>query len=285
MKQYEVGWHEIFERIAHLRIDQDVGRVYGVPRGGMICSGFLRKAVNVYRPEDADVILDDVIDSGKTRDEYKIRFPDKPFVALFDKTKGDKDIGWLIFPWEKDDEGSIDDATIRLLQFIGEDPSREGLRETPRRVARAWRTLTRGYRQNPEHFMTTFVEGACDEMVILRDIELYSICEHHLMPFFGKAHVAYIPDGKVIGISKLARLVDVFARRLQIQERIGDQVTEAIMKHLKPLGAACVIEAQHLCMMSRGIQKQHSSMITSSLRGVFREKSEARAELMGLIRS
>ncbi len=158
---------------------------------------------------------------------------------------------------------------IDLLNYIGEDPNREGLKETPDRILRAWDELFSGYKKDPSDVLTTFGTDGYDQMVLSRDIELYSMCEHHMLPFFGKAHVAYIPGRVVIGISKLARLVDIFARRLQIQERIGEQVTNSLMEYLRPKGAACVIEAQHLCMMMRGCNKQNSTMVTSSLKGVF----------------
>jgi GTP cyclohydrolase I len=265
-------------------------KVYGVPRGGMIATTFLsrvsdyKKFIAVELPEFADVILDDIVDSGRTREEYKNKYPDVPFVALIDKTadSGKWKGVWIQFPWECSLEDDSKHTVQRILEQIGEDPSREGLRETPERVVRSWKELFAGYSQDPVALFKTFEEGACDEMVLLKDIEFYSTCEHHMLPFYGKAHVAFIPDGRVIGVSKLARLLDVFARRLQIQERIGTQVTDILMEHLKPKGAACILEAQHFCMTSRGVQKQNSVMVTSSLRGAFIKDSSARAELMGL---
>lgn len=171
----------------------------------------------------------------------------------------------------------------QLLEHFGEDPGREGLQETPARVLRSFNFLLSGYKQNPVEILTVFSEESYDQMVLLSNIEMYSLCEHHLLPFFGKAHVAYIPDGRLVGISKLARLVDIFSRRLQIQERIGNQVVDILMEHLEPRGAACVIEAEHLCMRMRGVQKQNSIMTTSALRGVFLETA-ARAELFQLIK-
>ena len=275
-------WEEIFERLKP--VDKEGALVYGVPRGGMIAAGFLKRATNITSPEQADLILDDIIDSGKTRDTYKDTYPDKPFVALVNKCFEDKDIGWVVFPWERNERSSIEDAVVRQLEFIGEDPKREGLLETPARVVRSWKELFAGYQQDPICILKTFTDGACDEMVLLKNIEFYSTCEHHILPFFGKAHIAYIPNGKVVGISKLARLLEVYARRLQIQERLGQQVTEAINKYLHPKGAACILEAQHFCMVSRGIQKQNSIMVTSSLTGAFRDTPEARAELLALIK-
>jgi GTP cyclohydrolase I len=175
------------------------------------------------------------------------------------------------------------DNIRELLRFIGESPEREGLKETPDRVVRSYAELFSGYGKKPEDVLKVFEDGACDEMVILRNCEFYSFCEHHMQPFFGKAHVAYIPDGRVIGVSKLARILDIYSRRLQIQERIGQQVTAALDEHLKPRGSACVLEAIHFCMTCRGVQKQHSEMVTSSLTGVFRDLP-VRQELLSLIR-
>lgn len=171
------------------------------------------------------------------------------------------------------------------LIYLGENPGREGLLSTPRRVVDMWNEIFSGYDKNPADLLTTFTADGYDQIVLLKDIELYSMCEHHMLPFFGKAHVAYVPKNHVIGISKLARLVDIFAKRLQIQERIGDQVTYAIMNHLDARGAACIIEATHMCMRMRGVSKQNSIMTTSSMKGVFIEKPEARSELMSLIKS
>ncbi len=162
------------------------------------------------------------------------------------------------------------DLVTDILRLIGEDPNREGLKRTPQRVAAALRWLTRGY----ETCVNDVVNGAVfdephDSMILVRDIEIYSLCEHHLLPFFGKAHVAYLPDGKIIGLSKIPRIVDVFARRLQVQERLTDQVADAVMEALTPHGVGVVIEAYHLCMMMRGVEKQHSKTVTSALRGTF----------------
>jgi GTP cyclohydrolase I len=170
------------------------------------------------------------------------------------------------------------------LQLIGEVCTREGLKDTPARVIRSWKELYVGYGQDPKDLLTVFEAKGYNQIVLLKDIELFSMCEHHMLPFFGKAHVAYIPGEHVIGISKLARLVDIYARRLQIQERLGDQVTEALMKYLKPRGAACIIEAVHLCMRMRGCSKQHSTMITSSMRGTFLTDPTFETKLLTMIK-
>jgi len=177
----------------------------------------------------------------------------------------------------------IQKSIISQLQYIGEDPEREGLKDTPNRVIRSWEELYSGYKARPEDIFKTFDSGGYNQIVLLKDIEMYSTCEHHLLPFFGKAHVAYIPNDRVIGISKLARLVEIYSRRLQIQERIGEQVTETLMKYLQPKGAACIIQAVHMCMRMRGCNKQNSIMISSSIKGCFMDEPTARQELMGLI--
>jgi len=169
------------------------------------------------------------------------------------------------------------------LALIGEDPAREGLLKTPERVAKSMQFLTRGYHVRVEDVVGDAIfREEHKNMVMVRDIELYSLCEHHMLPFFGKAHVAYIPDGRIVGLSKLPRLVDVFARRLQVQERLTEQIAEAIDEVLAPLGVGVVIEAYHLCMMMRGVEKQNSRTITSALRGVFRDDAKTRDEFLRL---
>ena len=547
--EWFIGWKEILILLGRdgRDIDWASNVVYGVPKGGMIIAGFLKQARNTFDIQEANIILDDIIDSGNTKRQYESKWPDKKFVALFDKRKL-KTNDWLVMPWESEhpnkQKDTIQENIVRQLQHIGEDPNREGLKETPDRIVRAWDELFAGYNKDPAKLLTTFSTDGYSQIVLSKDIEIYSMClagstfietprgripinrinhddwvycweeeankmtlaraqnpritgqnkqlwrvysdkdtvlctgdhkfltykrgwvkakglipgdsivalnkgvivengkahtylsrqhwegegkqiaehrfvfseiygeintkdhihhmndqpndnapsnlerlslqvhsklhrkkeektgfalfsdeqrqemkqkqvegikrsqtaqvkkqrseslkkywaslskeekqdrnhkillveqtnwfedvwnmdipkyhnfiangmvvhncEHHILPFFGKAHVAYIPDERVIGISKLARLVDIYARRLQIQERLGEQVTNALMEHLKPQGAACIIEAQHLCMMMRGCSKQNSVMITSSLKGVFMD-SAARQELMDLI--
>jgi GTP cyclohydrolase I len=188
------------------------------------------------------------------------------------------------FPGDKEKAKA---AIIELLKYLGEDTDREGLKDTPNRVVKSWDRLFGGYLQDPEDVLTTFEEDDViphDQIILLKDIEFYSTCEHHMLPFVGKAHVAYIPSDKVVGISKLARIVEIFSRRLQIQERVGNQVSHALMAHLNAKGAACIIESKHFCMTCRGVEKQNSVMVTSSLRGVFLEKNETRQELLTLIK-
>jgi GTP cyclohydrolase I len=180
---------------------------------------------------------------------------------------------------------SMEQSYLELLQAIGEDPQRDGLLKTPSRAARAFEFLTNGYRQSLDDVVNGAIfESDTSEIILVKDIELYSMCEHHLLPFIGRAHVAYIPQGKVIGLSKVARLVDVFARRLQIQENLTTQIADALMKTLHPAGVGVVVEAKHLCMMMRGVEKQNSSMTTSCLLGSFKEDARTRSEFFSLLK-
>ncbi len=186
---------------------------------------------------------------------------------------------------EEDKLEVLEQAFHELLEAIGEDPERQGLAKTPARAARAFEFLTQGYRQS----VAAVVNGAifdseASEIILVKDIELYSMCEHHLLPFIGRAHVAYIPSGKVIGLSKVARIVDVFARRLQIQENLTTQIAESLMECLHPSGVAVVVEAKHLCMMMRGVEKQNSVMKTSCLLGSFKEDARTRSEFLSLLK-
>ena len=178
------------------------------------------------------------------------------------------------------------ESTVRLLlRLIGEDPKREGLRRTPLRVKQSLQFLTAGYRMDPAKILNRSFTVKQDEMVIVKEIDFFSLCEHHLLPFFGKCHVAYMPHQRIIGLSKIPRLVDAFARRLQVQERLTTQIAEALNEHLKPLGVACVMEAVHLCMLMRGVQKQNARAVTSSMLGLFRTDVKTRSEFLTLIRS
>ncbi|MFL5515159.1 MAG: GTP cyclohydrolase I FolE [Gemmatimonadales bacterium] len=175
------------------------------------------------------------------------------------------------------------DQVREILSALGEDTGREGLVKTPERVESSLRWLTQGYRMTVQDAVGDAVfEESHQSMILVRDIELYSLCEHHLLPFFGRAHVAYIPDGKILGLSKVARIVDVFARRLQVQERLTDQIADAVMEVLNPTGVGVVIEAAHFCMMMRGVEKQNSRTVTSALRGIFRDDSKTRVEFLRL---
>jgi GTP cyclohydrolase I len=172
-----------------------------------------------------------------------------------------------------------------MLVRLGENPRREGLTATPERVRKSLEFLTKGYQEDPEALLKgALFTVSYDEMVIVKDIEMFSLCEHHMLPFFGKVHVAYIPNGRVIGLSKIPRLIEIFSRRLQIQERLTTQIAETIQKVIEPQGVGVVIEARHLCMMMRGVEKQHSAAVTSSMLGCFRDEEETRSEFLSLIR-
>ena len=179
---------------------------------------------------------------------------------------------------------SIADLVRVMLSQIGEDPGREGLRRTPERFERALRYLTNGYHQDPEKILNGAMFSVCyDQMVVVKDIDLFSLCEHHILPFFGKCHVAYLPDKRVVGLSKIPRLVNMFSRRLQIQERLTNQIAQAIQKSIQPLGVGVVIEAKHLCMVMRGVEKHRTETITSAMLGAFRDNQQTREEFLSLI--
>lgn len=270
-------WAEVYHRLEQM----PTAHCYGVPRGGQVVAGLLGSAVET--PEAADAIVDDIIDSGRTEAKWKGLYPEKPFVALVDKRK--EQLGWVVFPWERETLDDIGENITRILCYIGEKPDREGLLDTPQRVVKSWQTLYGGYNQSPAEILARqFDAKGYDEMVVLKDIEFYSTCEHHMIPFFGKAHIGYIPNGKIVGISKLARLLECYARRLQVQEVLTKQIAHSINDILRPKGVGVVIEAQHLCMLARGVAKQNSVMKTSCLLGALLEKGPARAEFFDLIK-
>jgi len=182
------------------------------------------------------------------------------------------------------EEKEFEQAVTKVLELLGEDPKREGLLKTPNRVAKALKFLTKGYDQDPEEILNqALFTTSNDEMVLVRDIEFYSMCEHHMLPIIGRAHVAYIPDGKVVGLSKIPRIVDVYARRLQIQEQMTEQIADAILSTIKPKGVAVVVHARHMCMEMRGVQKINSTTVSSALRGLFKSDERTRNEFYNLI--
>jgi len=270
--------------------------IYGVPRGGIPLAVALSEKLGlplVSSPDSNTLIVDDVVATGKIR----ARFMENDFACIHVKTFTPPDLfptyylhqegDWISYFWEAD-EPPVHDHIVRLIEYIGEDPCRKGMKETPGRIVKSWEEIFAGYKQDPQDVFKVFddEEKQFGGLVYLKNIEFYSTCEHHWLPFSGQAFIAYIPSGPVIGASKLARLLDIYARRFQMQERIGEQVTNALMEHLKPLGAACLIEARHLCMACRGVKKQHSIMGYSSMKGLFLDASEAgiaaRNELMAL---
>lgn len=288
--------NSILDSLPSLMLTPSLLRAYPVPNGGIPAALSIQNAFHkrpspsrmliTEDPAEADVILDDIVDSGATKKKFK----GKRFFALIDKLApriitAAADTHWYVFPWERAiRQDGPEDNIIRILQYIGEDPTREGLKDTPKRVIKSYNELFGGYKQDPSELLTVFEDGACDEQVILKGIEFVSHCEHHMLPFYGTAHVAYIPDKRVIGVSKLVRLLEVYSNRLQIQERLCQQVTDSLDVHLTPKGSACIIEAKHMCMMCRGVRKQGSVMITSSLTGIYKSDPAARMELMSLIK-
>jgi GTP cyclohydrolase IA len=270
-----LSWPEIYARLQ----EAPPGRLWGIPRGGQIVAGLTGRAVDT--PDEAEVIVDDVWDSGATRDRYQALYA-KPFWALITKQPGE---GWVRFPWEAPDAtADLADTVRRQLAWIGEDPTREGLRDTPQRVLKALEELTTGYRQDPAQVLQVTFQADCDQMVVVRDIPYYSLCEHHMLPFHGQVTLGYVPrDGRVVGLSKLPRLVHCFARRLQVQERLTTQIADALQTIVRPAGVGVAVTGAHTCMQMRGIRSS-GVMLTSALRGVFLEKPEARAEFLQLAR-
>ncbi|MBQ3349192.1 MAG: GTP cyclohydrolase I FolE [Thermoguttaceae bacterium] len=266
---------------------------YGIPRGGTYPASMIARLLNIEQVYDPDkitpstLIVDDLVDSGKTLSS----FPNNDKAAIYVKN-GHEDLctyyalsvgdEWVVFP----DEGitTVEDNCARILQYIGEDISREGLVETPARMKRAYDEIFAGYKMNPDDVCKTFVDGACKEPVMLKDCEYYSTCEHHFFPFFGKISIAYIPNGKVIGVSKLARLVDCFSKRMQIQERMTAQIAETIERLIQPAGVFVYCTGKHFCMTSRGVKKQEAEMITMSYRGAYSDHTK-REEILKIFTS
>lgn len=278
MKKY-IDWKLIFERINNIKeqFNKDT-KYYGVPRGGTIVAGLIGNPVQNI--EDADVIIDDLIDSGTTLQRYEKY--NKPFVALIDKRKEFQN-EWLVFPWEikeEDSEETVEDNVKRLLQYFGEDVNREGLQDTPKRYVKFFREFL----SPPKWNCTTFEGEGYDEMIVQTDIPFHSLCEHHIAPFFGYGHIAYIPNKRIVGLSKLARTLETFSRRLQNQERITTQVAEFLQEQLDPKGVAVVLKAKHMCMEMRGVKKHDTYTTTSKLIGYFKDDQDARAEFLNLIK-
>lgn len=269
-------------------------KCYPIPRGGIPAAYAIYSREDcpftiVSTPEEADFFIDDVIDSGETMRRYCDEFPGKGFFALIDKLNGESAGEWLVFPWEVTDDGKDESATdivVRLLQYIGENPERGGLLDTPQRVLKAWKHWCGGYDIDPATLLKTFEDGAenCDEMIVRR-VPFYSHCEHHMAAIIGVAIVAYIPNKKIVGLSKIDRVVDAFARRLQVQERLTNQIAEAIQEHLQPKGVGVWVNARHLCIESRGVRNQDSVTDTLALRGAFKNDEKTRQEFLAVARS
>lgn len=299
--------------ISHLDYRQDIAKledavrgidfdtVYGIPRGGQYPAAMLAQDMGkklIFDPSEIDgktLVVDDLCDSGATVAKFHEEHPDSKFAVVYLK-EGRSDFDWLIhgavfgkcaddnwvvFPDEHD--GGIEENAKRVLQYIGEDVNREGLLETPKRMRRAWDEIFAGYKTDPHDLVKTFVQGTCKEMVILKRCEFYSTCEHHFFPFFGHCSIGYIPNKKVIGVSKLARLLDCYSKRMQIQERMTTQIADFLEQELEARGVYVVCEGQHFCMTSRGVKKQDASMVTSAIRGEFMENAAMRAEFLSLV--
>lgn len=266
--------------------------VYGVPRGGITPAAIVATCLNIpltTTPHpDNTLVIDELVDNGTTLSKYQ----DEGYItdALYMKSHSPKHLapnaelkdGWLVFPWEKGNEIGPETAVQRLLEWIGEDPTREGLIDTPKRVTKALREMTEGYREDPKKILGVTFDVAFDQMVTLKDIPFVSLCEHHMLPFEGTACVAYIPQGRVVGLSKLARVVDTFAKRLQVQERLTQEIAEAIQTHVGGLGVGVIVKSRHTCMCYRGIKK-NGVMVTSVTLGLMREDARARMEFLSLV--
>ena len=277
--------------IKHLWGHVRPAKLYPIPRGGIAAAYAFVRRFNFEitdDPQDADFFFDDIIDSGATMEKWCDAYPGKPFLALIDKTSPDCEYkgDWIVFPWEVEGESDITDNITRVLQYIGEDVEREGLHDTPKRVAKAFGDWFSGYGRDPAEVLKVFEDGAedYDQMIVVKDIPIYSKCEHHMADIFGTVTIAYIPDGKIVGLSKLSRLADIFARRLQVQERLTNQIASSLQEHLAPKGVGVILKARHMCMESRGICQQGHHTITTSLTGVFLNEAATRAEFMALAR-
>ena len=279
MIKTNITWEQVYHRLEETIKELPKGtKYYGVPRGGQIVAGMTGAAVDTI--EEADVIIDDLIDSGATEERYE-KYK-KPFLALIDKRielQGE----WLVFPWEEqegDTEETVEDNVRRLLQYFGEDSNREGLLETPKRFIKFFKEFL----NPPEWNCTTFEGEGYDEMIVQTNIPFHSLCEHHIAPFFGTGTIAYIPNKRIVGLSKLARTLETYSRRLQNQERITMQVAEFLWKELEPQGVAVQITAKHMCMEMRGVKKHDTYTTTTKLIGIFKTDASARQEFLNAIK-
>ena len=274
----ELTWADVDDRLEAMKLTGL--KVWGIPRGGAITAGLARRhgAVVVGTPQEAEFALDDVIDSGATAVAIKAQYGLQT-LAVVDKMAEGID-SWVHFPWEEPPETEMADHVTRMMQYWGEDTGRDGLIKTPERVVRSWEELYAGYKLNGEDVLTWF-EDDTDEMIVVKNITFYSTCEHHLLPFFGTINVGYIPNGSILGASKVGRVAHVYSRRLQVQERLARQIGQSLEAHV--LGVAVNIQAQHFCMMARGINQDTSRLVTNYLTGYFRDRPDTRAEFFTAI--
>lgn len=294
-----LSWWAIEQRAKQLRVRHPHATLaYGVPQGGvpvaaltglpLACPHFATTPENLLDAYgDSLLVVDDLVDSGRTLAPYAAT--GLAVDALFRKPHSPPSLapnaeevsGWVTFPWERGT--GPEDAVVRLLEWVGEDPSREGLLDTPKRVVKAFREMTSGLAVEPRSVLGTVFNESSDQMVVVRGIRFSSMCEHHLLPFTGTAAVGYVPDGRVIGLSKIPRLVEVFAKRPQVQERMTNQIAQSLMDHLEPKGVGVVVKAHHSCMGCRGVKQPDAEMITSCVLGCMKEEPASRAELMEFI--
>lgn len=295
MNKIYFTWEDVKKGIHSFTAEiREYDYILGISRGGIIPATLIHQVydkaelkivdayANVDEYKDKKVlIVDDIRDSGRTLAYFQKELPQAEVFVLVAK----HDPGWVVFPWEttEDKVDGVEQAVTTLIRASGDDPMRQGVLETPQRFAKAWEFWTEGYKHNPSEVMKVFEDPTNDQMVIVRDIQFYSMCEHHLAPFHGKVSIGYVPKGKVLGLSKFVRLVRIFSRRLQIQEKLTREIAQAVMEHLEPYGVAVVVEAEHMCMASRGVHTHGSSTITSEMLGMFREQPESRAEFLKLI--
>lgn len=266
----------------------DYTSIYGVPRGGAVVAALLSKHLDlplVEAPEIDSLVVDDLIDSGKTHEaleefDWAVLYV-KPHSPNFENLVYVSEVdGWVEFPWEESGQEDAENNFRRILEYLGEDPTREGLLDTPKRYVK----FMKQFLDKEDFNFTAFANEGTDEMVIQKDIHFFSLCEHHTAPFFGKAHVAYIPGEKIVGLSKLARTVKHYAERFQNQERITTQIAERLEKELAPKGVAVMLEAKHLCMEMRGVKTHDTSTITTKLTGAFKDNHDTRNEFLSAVK-
>lgn len=277
MKKHKVTWEEIYLKVDAMKqaLNNKKDKVYGIPRGGQIIAGLTGLAVDT--PEEANIIVDDLYDSGATYKKWYKKYPDKEYCFLFNKQYEYQNT-WLEFPWEESGEKEVEENVVRLLEYFGEDVNREGLQDTPKRFVKFFKEFL----SPPEWNCTTFESEGYDEMIVQNNIPFHSLCEHHIAPFFGHGTIAYIPNKRIVGLSKLARTLETYARRLQNQERITMEVADFLENELQPLGVAVILKAKHMCMEMRGVKKHDTWTTTSMMRGIFKEDEKARNEIMQL---